>query len=122
MRTPSIKTLITIAPHEDRSIAVRLKKVFRITRQQLLETEIGAARNAECYNAPKTWDIRMTVLNSIAETYGIESIETENGEYASYLNAGDTYIATIIFWRGQYRVQSLGDFIETMGRNGVRFK
>ena len=32
-----------------------------------------------------------------------------------------TLSRTIIYWRGRYRVQSLGDFVETMGRQGVRF-
>lgn len=35
--------------------------------------------------------------------------------------AGETYAPTVIYWRGQYRVQSVGDFIETMQRQGVRF-
>lgn len=79
-------------------------------------------RVAECYRAPQTWDVRLTVLNALGETHGIESAETTRGEYASYLNTGDMYAATLIYWRGAYRVQSVGDFIETMERQGVNFQ
>jgi hypothetical protein len=59
--------------------------------------------------------IRMTELNSIAETYGIEHAHAEGGRYPSfdYLNRGDTYCATLIrFADGRYRVAAWGDIVE----------
>lgn len=75
----------------------------------------------ECYNPPKTYDLRMYALNILAECYGVESIASTHGEYASYLNTGYTYHNTIIYWRGRYRVQSIGDFVEVMERQRVYF-
>jgi hypothetical protein len=113
MRTPSIKTLSAV--FDDPAHA---KRILRMPRAQLFETPAGAARDAACYNPPKTHDIRMTVLDSIEPgTYGVEYIAFVNGEYADYLNTGETYAPTLIRWRGRYRVQSMGDFIETMERS-----
>jgi hypothetical protein len=117
MRTPSVKTLRQAFG----TSANEAKRALKMTRQELASTAPGANRLAECYNPPKTWDIRMCVLNDIGGFHGIESIESTNSEYASYLNSGDTYQPTLIYWRGTYRVQSVGDFVETMERQGVKF-
>ena len=125
MRTPSTQTLARVF-----SNPTEAKRIFRMGRAQLLETAAGAARERECMHAPKTWDLRMHVLDSIEPGLcGLESLagarEDSRGigseEYAEYLNAGDSYADTVIYWRGNYRVQSVGDFIETMERQGVKF-
>lgn len=115
---PSIKTLALAFPDNAREA----RAVLKMSRDELENHPVGAARVRECYHAPMTWDLRMNILNSIGGFYGVESIEGTRGEWAEYLNAGDTYAATIIYWRGRYRVQSLGDFIETQERKGKRFK
>lgn len=118
MRTPSIKTLSMV--FENPKLA---KSILMMRQADLRVHPVGAARIAECYSMPKWCDIRMTILNSIdAGLYGVESCETNSGEYADYLNTGDSYAPTVIFWRGNYRVQPLGDFIETMERQSVKFK
>lgn len=117
MRLPSIKTLSAVFsdPKEARSI-------LEMTHAQLRELPAGAARIRECYHATKWWDVRMHCLNAIENgLHGLESIESTNGEYAEYLNAGDSYTPTMIYWRGSYRVQSVGDFIEIMERQCVQF-
>lgn len=118
MRMPSIKTLR--AAFGDAAPAAR--RVLKMSRAELCETPTGRARILECYARPATFDLRMTVLNSACETYGRESAETTMGEFADYLNVGEMYAATLIYWRGRYRVQSLGDFVETMERRGVYFR
>ena len=118
MKTPSIKTLTRVFdnPHEAR-------RVLKMKHVELSDHPVGAARILECMHSPKWYDVRLTVINSIDHgLHGVESCETVNGEYCDYLNTGDIYADTLIFWRGNYRVQSLGDFIETMDRNGVKFK
>lgn len=108
MKTPSIKTLSLVFDNPSEA-----KRVLQMTRIELDGHPVGAARNNECYNRPKTYDVRLTVLNSLdTGLYGVESIESTHGEYAEYLNTGDCYIPTLIYWRGNYRVQSIGDFIE----------
>ena len=114
-RKPSIKTLSAVF-----SDPAAARAVFEMSRAELLAHPAGADRDRECSRAPETWDLRMHVLNSLdSGLYGIESIETaarDNGysanEYAEYLNTGDSYAPTVIYWRGNYRVQSIGDFIE----------
>lgn len=65
----------------------------------------------------------MAALNAVGRFYGLASAETIAGEYADFMDTGDIYAPTVIRWRGRYRVAALGDFIETMERNGrARFK
>lgn len=117
MRLPSIKTLSRV--FEDAPAA---RRIMEMTRAQLAELPAGAQRLRECLNSPKTWDIRLHCLNAIdAGLHGIEAIQSTGREYADYLNSGDTYAPTLIYWRGAYRVQSVGDFIETMERQNVKF-
>lgn len=117
MRIPSIKTLSAVF-----SDAKSARLVLELTRGQLLQTDAGKARGKECYNPPKTYDLRLHVLNALESgLHGVESMESTGGEYADYLNAGDAYALTVIYWRGAYRVQSIGDFVEIMQRQCVHF-
>ena len=118
MKTPSINKLASV--FTDAKLA---KDIFLMSHCELGKHPVGAERIAECYNMPAWHDVRLTILDSIdAGLYGVESIESCNGQYADYLDAGDSYAPTIIFWQGAYRVQSVGDFVETMERRGVKFK
>jgi len=102
--------------------AKQARAILKMPHAELSVHPAGLARIRECLNPPKWWDVRMHVLNSIDPgLYGVESAQSVSGEHAEYLNTGDTYAPTLIYWRGFYRVQSLGDFIETMERQGVRF-
>lgn len=128
MRLPSIKTLSRV--FEDPKIA---RKILEMSREQLEmhpvgaarvaqcslrlrllgSCSVGAARVAECYNPPATVDLRMSILNSLESGFhGVESLKSRDHDFADYLNTGDTYAETIIYWRGSYRVQSVGDFVE----------
>lgn len=117
MRIPSIKTLSAVFTD-----AKQARKIMELSRGELLLLPAGEKRRAECYHAPKTYDIRMHCLDAIEpRLHGLESMESSTGEYADYLSAGDSYAPTLIYWRGSYRVQSVGSFIETMERQGVHF-
>lgn len=114
---PSVKTLARVF-----SDAKQARAILEMSHAELSKTEAGAARIRECLNPPKWWDVRMHALNAIEPgLHGVESMESTRGEYAEYLNAGDTYADTLIYWRGRYRVQSVGDFVETMERSSVNF-
>ena len=117
MRTPSIKTLSRV--FEDPKQA---KRILQMSRAELSSLPAGAARIRECYNPPKWWDVRLHCLDAIDPgLFGLEGMPSSDGDYASYLNAGDTYNDTIIYWRGIYRVQSIGDFVETLECQSVYF-
>ena len=117
-RKPSEKTLSRVF-----SDAKQARKILTMAHAELSVTEAGKARIGECLNPPKWYDVRLHALNAIEPgLHGVETMETTSGEYADYLNTGDMYADTLIYWRGAYRVQSVGDFVETQERNGVAFK
>ena len=107
MITPSIKKLAEVFGDN----AKQAKAVLLMTRKELLEHPAASARFAECYRPPQTWDLRMTVLNELAGTYGVEAFETSAG-WCEYLNAGDTYAATLVRFKGNYRIACWGDIAE----------
>jgi hypothetical protein len=52
--------------------------------------------------------------------YGVEPFETKNtGEWAEYVNTGDTYNPTLVLFRGDFHFTTVGDFIE---RSRITFK
>lgn len=124
MRMPTIKSLSAI-PDADHA---RMRAILKMNRRELSAIPECAARIAECYSAPCTWDLRMIALNSAARSHGVEfaqvseTLGMRESDYAAYLNVGDSYVPTVIYWQGRYRVQSVGDFIETLERRGVHFR
>lgn len=115
---PSIKTLESAFLGRGKE----LRKALEMNRRQLAEHPAGAARIAECYHPPKTYDVRMHVLDAIAETCGVEYLEGKHDTFTEntgwyYLNAGETYAPTIVrsCESGSYRVCSWGDLVERHG-------
>lgn len=117
MNLPSIKTLKAVFGDNAREA----RAILEANRATLEARPECAARIAECYHAPTTLDLRMAALNALAGTHGIEGAQAGTGEWLTFLNAGDTYAATVTYWRGRYRVESWGDRVETLERRGVRF-
>lgn len=114
-RKPSIRTLSSVFddPKEAR-------RVLTMSRSALEYLPAAKARIDACHHRPDTSDVRMHALNALdAGLHGVETMKMGD-EYADYLNTGDSYAATLIYWRGRFRVQSCGDFIEVMERRGVR--
>lgn len=116
---PSTKTLDSAFPGHGRE----LRKVLEMNRSQLAQHPVGAARIAECFHPPKTYNVRLHVLNSIAETYGVEYIAHEHDTFHTvygldYLNTGDSYTKTIIYdhSKGRYVVAAWGDIVEKDNR------
>jgi hypothetical protein len=111
---PSVKTLEKAFP----GCGKELRKVLEMKRSQLAQHPAGAARIAGCYYDVNTHDLRMYVLNSVAETCGVEYIAHKEDTYTEaygfdYLNVGDPYTPTIIrFSDGRYRVACYGDIVE----------
>lgn len=105
MRTPSIKTLSRVFENPTHA-----KLILQMSHGELSAHPVGAARIAECYHPPKWYDVRLTVLASIDPgLFGVECLEGRTGR-AHYLIVGDVYNDTLIFWGGNYRIQSVADF------------
>lgn len=112
MNLPSIKTLRAV--FGDR--AKEARAILEMTRAELETLPAGAKRVAECYHPPKTWDVRMECLNAICDgAFGVESVQVRD-EWLTYLNTGDPYTPTLIYWRGRYRVACWGDIVERFDR------
>jgi hypothetical protein len=63
---------------------------------------------------------QLAALDHVLDGFGIESIQTENTmEYAEYVNQGDTYVPTVIFFRCEFFFTDLGTFVE---RARVKFR
>jgi hypothetical protein len=106
---PSVKTLTEV--FNDNSKEAR--RVLSMQREELEQLPACIDRIKECYRqAPSTSDLRMTALNVLADTYGVESFQLSDGSYCVYLNAGETYAATLVLFHGKYRVSTLGDIFE----------
>jgi hypothetical protein len=104
---PSIKTLSAVFGAD----AKRAREILEMRRAQLETLPTCQDRIRECYHSPDTYDLRMTALDQLANTDGIETIETPQG-LCHYLNAGDTYSATLILYQKRYRVGCWGDIAE----------
>jgi hypothetical protein len=120
-RLPSIRTLRSVFQHR----APEARAILEMTRAELEAHPVGAARIAECYHAPTTLDLRMTILNTLdSGLHGVDEFDLGRRDGTSatlyYLNAGDTYTTTVVFWDGAYRVESWGDRVETLERQGWR--
>lgn len=105
---PSIRTLRAV--FGDRAREARA--ILEMSRAELETLPAGAARVAECYNPPATSDLRMTCLDALAGTHGVEGFETRRNGWCEYLNAGDTYAPTLLRYRGRYRVGCWGGIAE----------
>jgi hypothetical protein len=112
---PSIKTLDSAFPGKGKE----LRKYLEASHAELIKHPAGAARLAECYHPSKTYDIRLHVLDSVAETCGVEYISHRDDSYTEflgvyYLNTGHSHNLTIVLFceTGNYRVSSWGDIVE----------
>jgi hypothetical protein len=112
---PSIKTLEKAFPGKGKE----LRQALQASRSELAKHPAGADRIAECFHSPRTSDVRMHVLDSIAETHGVEYIAHKDDSFSQamgieYLNTGDSYALTIVRFceTGNYRVASWGEIVE----------
>jgi len=107
-RLPSVRTLRAVFGDN----AKQARAILEMSRTQLEALPAGRSRVQECYNPPATYDLRMTCLNALGETYGVEAFEMRDGTWCNYLNVGDPYRSTLIRIGGRYRVACWGDIAE----------
>ena len=117
-RLPSVKTLEKAFPGKGK----KLREALEMSKAQLSEHPAGKARIDECYHMPSCFDIRMHVLDSIAETCGVEYASSPRDTMFEtvgfdYLNVGDSYGLTIVrsHATGNYRVACVDDLFQTYG-------
>lgn len=119
MNIPSVKTLSRIC--DSPAQARKLRKLLEIRNGCKLEAMIAAecphtqSWIDQCHNSPSLHDMKMNAADELIGTYGVEFIPRgQNAQSPSieYLNAGDTYAATLMFVRGSFVVGCWGDIVE----------
>ena len=111
MRLPSVKTLEAVFQHN----AKEARRVLEMNREELTARFESDGLSVGYYNPPNKKEMRLLVLNKLAETFGVEAVALRNGDIVDYLNTGDTYTSTLAFWRGRYHVLAWGDLVERHG-------
>lgn len=119
MKSPSIQTLSTVFSNPEEA-----KRIIGMTQREICARPEAIARIKECGNPPKLYELRMHCLNVMESSlHGVvHMMAYATDEWAVYLNAGGTYIPTLIYYDGRFRIQSVGDFVEEVERRGVLFK
>jgi|LakMenEpi03Aug12_release.lakeMendotaPanAssembly.Ray.scaffolds.fasta_scaffold31509_14 hypothetical protein len=114
MNLPSIKTLNSAFP----GLGKDLRRALELSRKELKEHPASKHLSA-LFHPAKTSQIRLTVLDAIAETCGVEYVAHKDdtifeNKGFDYLNVGDPYIPTIIRFceTGRYVVACYGDIVE----------
>jgi hypothetical protein len=86
-----------------------------------------------CHNPPLVRDVKLACLDELMEGYGVERIESKaskevyhgniedrgDGLSFDYVNMGDTYICTVVYFKRAFRVTSWGDIVE---RNSGKYE
>lgn len=111
MRKPTVKSLAVVFGDN----AKQARKVLEMDKAQLTVAFDEAGLNKGYHNTPSKKDMRMLLLDKLADTSGVEAVALGNGEIVDYLNSGDTYTPTLVFWRGNYLVTDWGTLVERHG-------
>lgn len=67
----------------------------------------------QCYHRPTQHELIAEALNVVLDTAGVEAAFTE-GElrpYLEWLNVGDPYVPTLVYYRDKWRVGCYGDYV-----------
>jgi len=117
MRYPSIKTLSEL--FDDAKTA---RGIIDGTIDPCEASQSAREYERTCYHAPPRYMLKLYALNELGNFYGVESVEYSGG-FVEYLNAGDTYAATLLYRPDlcdRWQVSTLGDVVETLERKGYR--
>ena len=109
-RLPSVRTLRAVFGEH----AKQARAILEMTRGELDNLPTPQAL-VMTYHPPHTSQLRLCLLDELATTHGVEAFQVRGGDWCEYLNAGDTYAATLILFRGRYRVACWGDIVEREG-------
>jgi hypothetical protein len=120
---PSVKTLSAVFGDN----AKTARKVLEMTYDEIVRFRIDRLiitndLEGKCYHRPTLMELILDTLNALADTHGIEHIDMcrkdGTSQYLTYLNTGDMYTPTIVFWNGMYRVADVGTKVEVLERQG----
>lgn len=112
-RYPSVKTLIQAAPHHDRAIALRARKV--LDGREPVAFFVGTGKKYA----------KLCAVDKVLQNHGIESVtfecQRENMNNChdnhkptgfDYSNTGDSYASTVVLYEGRFMVSGWADMLE----------
>ena len=116
MNLPGVKTLTQIKDCT-RKDALKIRAILACKNVDAVTELSGAALEyvRRCYNRPPLQMAKLTAVDAILHTHGVEFIPRGRGARSpsiEYCNAGDTYATTIMWTGGRYRVGCWGDIVE----------
>lgn len=100
------------------------------TRTLALQSKAAQRRDSQSYHPHDTHTLVIEALNEYLDTCGAEyigEVDMRDGPPVEYLNTGDSYAATLVWYRDGYRghsyhVQSWSEAIEICERRGETMK
>ena len=126
---PSVKTLctlkdVTLATAKQIRTVIKLEKYDDLQAYAEQYCPRTTAWFRSCCNYPSKSEVRAAILDELLGTFGVEHLfKTSEGLSGNcslpsdklvcvYCNAGDTYAATLICYRGRWQVGCWGDIAE----------
>lgn len=115
---PSIKTLMSVNQDKTSLEAAKLARtILAASKRSELESlpvydQYYQRIGIHMYNPHSFNELKMQLLDLALEGYGVEAFRTEKRGYCDYINFGDTYITTIVYFQGRFSVCSWGDIAE----------
>lgn len=111
MNLPSIRTLESAFPGKGRVLRALIESPAVVCAHPA-----AVALSQQSHGRPTLAHLRMTALNAELGFHGVEYVHPGRGSRSpgfEYLNAGDSYVTTIVrFSDGRYRVTDIGSIIE----------
>ena len=65
-----------------------------------------------CYITPRYSERVLHCLNEVLGMHGVKALTRDGEVVADYLNSGDTYVPTLMYIKGKFRISSVGDYAE----------
>lgn len=119
----ALREAFSRAPTENVDLALALIQ-GRYSDEQLDAIPAVVALRHSCYSEPWQHHKLMTALDSLLETHGCEyigEVHMHDGPPVEYLNVGDSYTATVVWYRDlcTFRVQCFADAVEWCERRHI---
>jgi len=115
---PPVKSLRLIAGERAKELRQVLEITVRVDLEELLNSGKYPATKSwygSCYHPMPMYLAKLSIASEITECHGVESVpEGSNAKSPAfdYVNTGDSYAATLVRIRGNYRISSWGDIVE----------
>lgn len=110
MKYPTIEELRTVFQYPEKVLDILTSDI-----EEVIKNYPGAKHRVnECYNHPTDADIRLHAINYLEKFYGVDGVEVDFNDYISYLQAGDIYDLTLLYYKGRYWIGNWGDEAERL--------